>query len=188
MKRTVVLMGSPRLQSNTDILTGRVIEGIRAAGSPDDIIHKIDLVELQDYVCCACGRCRAAGECLQFPQVTEVLKLIKKADGLVLATPVWWLGPSSLLKIFLDHWGALLRPDYSSRIAGKRAVLVACCGNPQENLGEKVCDDLAGVLSFLGVKVIGSLSVKGVAEYGEVAGDSRSLESAFQLGQALYSR
>lgn len=188
MKRTVVLMASPRLQSNTDILTNKVMEGIRAAGSPDDVIDKVDLVELQDYVCCACGRCRAAGECLQFPQITEKLELIKKADGLVIATPVWWLGPSSLLKIFIDHWGALLRPDYTSRIAGKKAVLVSCCGNPTENLAEKVCDDLAKILSFLGVKVIGSLSVKGVADYGAVAGDSQSLESAFQLGEALYTR
>ena len=120
MKRTVVLMASPRLQSNTDILANKVIDGIRAAGSPDDIIDQIDLVEMKDFVCCACGRCRAAGECLQFPQVTSKLELIKKADGLVIATPVWWLGPSSYLKIFLDHWGAFLRPDYTPRLAGKR--------------------------------------------------------------------
>lgn len=188
MKRTVVLMASPRLQSNTDILANKVIEGIRSVGNPDDIIEQIDLVEMQSYVCCACGRCRAAGECLQFSEVTEKLELIKQADGLVIATPVWWLGPSSYLKIFIDHWGAFLRPDYSSRIADKRAVLVACCGNPQENLAEKVCDDLAKILSFLRVKVVGSLSVKGVADYGVVAGDSQSLNSAFQLGEALYPR
>lgn len=188
MKRTVVLMASPRLQSNTDILASKIIEGIKSVGAADDIIEQIDLVEMQDYVCCACGRCRAAGECLQFPQVTEQLEKIKAADGLVIATPVWWLAPSSYLKIFLDHWGAFLRPDYTSRIAGKRAVLAACCGNPTENLAEKVCDDLAQILSFLGVKVVGSLSVKGVAEYGAVVRDTQSLESAFELGVALYTR
>ena len=81
MKRTIVLMASPRLQSNTDLLANKVMDGIRAAGSPEDVIEKIDLVELQDYVCCACGRCRAAGECLQFPQITEKLEMIKQADG-----------------------------------------------------------------------------------------------------------
>lgn len=188
MKRTVVLMASPRLQSNTDILAGKVIEGIKAAGSPDDVIEQIDLVEMQDFVCCACGRCRAAGECLQFPQVTRKLAKIREADGLVIATPVWWMAPSSYLKIFMDHWGAFLRPDYTSRIAGKRAVLVACCGNPQENVAEKVCDDLAAILKFLGITVVGSLSVKGVAEYGAVSGDPQSQQSAFQLGEALYTR
>lgn len=181
-------MASPRLQSNTDLLANKVIDGIRAQGGSDDVIDKINLVEMQDYVCCACGRCRAAGECLQFPQVTEKLELIKQADGLVIATPVWWLGPSSYLKIFLDHWGAYLRPDYTSRIAGKRAALVACCGNPNENLGEKVCDDLKNILEFLGITVVGSLSVKGVAEYGAIENDNESLESAFQLGEALYTR
>lgn len=181
-------MASPRLQSNTDLLANKVMEGIQAQGDAGDVIDKIDLVELQDYVCCACGRCRAAGECLQFPQVTEKLELIKQADGIVIATPVWWLGPTSYLKIFLDHWGAYLRPDYTSRIAGKRAVLVACCGNPSENLGEKVCDDLKNILEFLGVTVVGSLSVKGVADYGAIASDTDSLDSAYQLGEALYTR
>ena len=188
MKRTVVLMASPRLQSNTDLLANKVIDGIRAVGSDEDVIDKIDVVEMQDFVCCACGRCRAAGECLQFAEVTEKLELIKQADGLVIATPVWWLGPSSYLKIFLDHWGAFLRPDYTSRIAGKRAVLVACCGNPQEDLGEKVCNDLKDILSFLGIAVVGSLSVKGVAEYAAIAADPQSLASAFELGKALYTR
>ena len=186
MKKTVVLMASPRLQSNTDILAGKIIEGIRSAGSPDDIIDKVDLVELQEFVCCACGQCRAAGQCLQFPEVTELLDKIRDADGLVLATPTWWLGPSSYLKIFMDHWGAFLRLDYSSRIAGKRAVLTACCGNPEVNLGEQVCSDLAKILSFLGVKVVGSLGVKGAAEIGAVSRNGKALGEAFALGVSLY--
>jgi multimeric flavodoxin WrbA len=188
MKRTIVLMASPRLQSNTDMLAHKIIEGIKSVGAPEDIIEQIDLVEMQEYVCCACGRCRAAGECLQFPQVTKNLEKIKAADGLVIATPVWWLAPSSYLKIFMDHWGAFLRPDYTSRISGKRAVITACCGNPQENLAEKVCDDLGQILSFLGVQVVGSLSVMGVAEYGAIAADTQSLDSAFELGAALYTK
>ncbi len=186
MKKTVVLMASPRLQSNTDILANRIIDGVRSAGSSGDVIDKIDLVELQDFVCCACGQCRAAGECLQFPEVTEVLEKIKEADGIVLATPTWWLGPSSYLKIFMDHWGAFLRPDYTSRIAGKRAVISACCGNSEVNLSDQVCKDLGQILTFLKVAIIGSLGVKGVAEIGVVSRDEKALEDAFQLGVKLY--
>lgn len=188
MKKTVVLMASPRLQSNTDILANRVMDGIRSAGSEEDIIEKIDLVELQEFVCCACGQCRAAGECLQFPEVTEILEKIEEADNLVLATPTWWLGPSSYLKIFMDHWGAFLRLDYTSRIAGKRAAIVSCCGNAETNLADQVCSQLSELLSFLKVEVIGTLGVKGVAEIGAVSRDSSALEEAFQLGVTLYSK
>lgn len=187
MKKTVVLMASPRLQSNTDILANRIMDGMRSVGSAEDIIDKIDLVELQEFVCCACGQCRAAGECLQFPEVTEILEKIEEADGIVLATPTWWLGPSSYLKIFMDHWGAFLRPDYSSRIAGKRAAIVSCCGNAQINLAEQVCKGLSDILGFLQVEVVGSLGVKGVAEIGAVSRDSNALEDAFQLGASLYA-
>lgn len=187
MKKTVVFMASPRLQSNTDILANNIIDGIKAAGSPDDHIEKFDLVEYQDYVCCACGQCRAAGQCLQFPKVTELLDKITMADGIVLATPTWWLGPSSYLKIFMDHWGAFLRPDYSSRIAGKNAVITACCGNPNVNLSEQVCKDLAEILSFLQVKVKGHLGVHGVAEIGAVSRDEQALNDAIALGESLYS-
>lgn len=179
-------MASPRLQSNTDILANKVMDGLRSAGSDDDRIDKIDLVELQEFVCCACGQCREAGECLQFPEVTEVLEKIEEADGFVLATPTWWLGPSSYLKIFMDHWGAFLRPDYSSRIAGKRAIIVSCCGNPEENLADKVCSDLSQIVSFLQVKVAGTLGVKGVAEIGAVSRDPEALGRAFELGAQFY--
>ena len=187
MKKTVVLMASPRLQSNTDILANKVIDGLKSVGNTDDRIEKIDLVELQEFVCCACGQCRAAGECLQFPEVTEILEKIKDADGLVLATPTWWLGPSSYLKIFMDHWGAFLRMDYTSRVAGKKAVIVACCGNPEANLSIQVCKDLAQILSFLQIEVIDILGVKGVANIGEVSRDEKALADAFQLGVKLYA-
>ncbi len=185
MAKTVVLMASPRLQSNTDILANRIIDGLKAEGESSENIEKFDLVEYQGYVCCACGQCRAAGKCLLFPEVTEVLKKIRAADNLVLATPTWWLAPSSYLKIFMDHWGAFLRPDYTSRIAGKKAVITACCGNPEMNLAEQVCTGLAEILSFLQVDVVGSLGVKGVAEVGAISRDTEALENAFQLGKKL---
>lgn len=188
MKKTIVLMGSPRLQSNTDILAQKIVEGIRSVGAADDVIEQVDLVEMQNYVCTACGQCRSAGKCMQYPKVTEQLKKIEEADGLVIATPVWWLGVSSCLKIFIDHWGTFLRPDYSSRIAGKRAVLAAVCGNPQVNLAEKVCDDLRQILSYLDVQVIGSLSVMGVADHAAINRDQQSLDSAFELGVSLYTK
>lgn len=178
-------MASPRLQSNTDILANKVMDGMLTAGLKDDQIAKIDLVELEEFVCCACGQCRAAGECLQFPEVTEILELIVEAESVVLATPTWWLAPSSYLKIFMDHWGAFLRPDYSSRIAGKKAAIVSCCGNSEVNLAERVCDHLSEILSFLQVEVVGTLGVKGVVELGAVSRDDKALEDAFQLGVDL---
>ena len=186
MTKTVVLMGSPRLQSNTDLLANRVIDGIRSVGSADDVIDKIDLVELKDYVCVACGQCREAGRCLHFPEVTAVLKKMMVADGIVLATPTWWLSTSSYLKIFIDHWGTFLRPDYSSRLEGKRAVIVSCCGNPDINYAAQVNGDLEEILSLLGVKVVASLGVKGVAEVGAVARKPEALDKAFELGVSLY--
>ncbi len=187
MTKTIVLMASPRLQSNTDILAGKIIEGIKAAGSNADEIEKIDLVEYQEYVCVACGFCREAGTCMHFPKVSELIEKIKKADGLVIATPTWWIGPSSYLKVFMDHWGTFLRPDYSSRIEGKRAVLVSCCGNPEVNYAERVNSQLEEILSLLGVNIMGSLAAKGVAEVGAVSRETDILESAVELGRKLYS-
>lgn len=187
MGKTVVLMASPRLQSNTDTLTYKVIEGMKAAGAQEDDIEKYDLVEYQSYVCCACGQCRAAGACLQFPQVDALLNKIREADNLVLATPTWWLGPSSYMKIFIDHWGAFLRPDYTSRIAGKKAVIVSCCGNNEVNLAEQVCQQLTEILSFLQVKVVGTLGVPGVVEVGAVERNAEALKQAFALGEMLHN-
>ena len=180
-------MGSPRLQSNTDIIAGKIIEGIRAAGTDADQIEKVDLVEYEQFVCVACGYCREAGTCMHFPKVSELIEKIKGADGLVIATPTWWIGPSSQLKIFMDHWGTFLRQDYSSRIEGKRAVLASCCGNPEVNYAERVNSQLEEILSLLGVRIMGSLAAKGVAGVGAVSREPDILEAAVELGKKLYS-
>jgi multimeric flavodoxin WrbA len=185
MTKTIVFMASPRLQSNTDILANKIIDGLREEGNEDDKIEKVDLVEYKEYVCCACGQCRDAGECLQFPEITELLDAIIVADNLVLTTPTWWLAPSSYLKIFIDHWGAFLRPDYTSRIAGKKAVIASCCGDPEVNFAEQVCTGLSDMLSFLQVDVVGTLGVKGVNQIGEVSKDSQALDKAYELGKKL---
>lgn len=185
MAKSIVLMGSPRPESNTDILANRIIDGLKAGGQRDDDIEKINLVEYQQFVCCACGECRTAGVCLKFSKVTDVLEKIKAADNLVLATPTWWLGPSSSLKIFMDHWGAFLRLDYTSRIAGKKVAIAACCANPAVNFAEKVCEGFSGILSILGVDVVGTLGVMGVKDIGAVSQQVDALEGAFALGQKL---
>lgn len=46
MAKTIVLMASPRLQSNTDILANKIIEGLIAGGDPEDSIGKYAMIAL----------------------------------------------------------------------------------------------------------------------------------------------
>ncbi|MFQ5456241.1 MAG: flavodoxin family protein [Nitrospirota bacterium] len=186
MKKTIALMSSPRIESNTDILTDKIIEGVKSNGTNVEV-EKVNLVDYQSYVCRGCGQCRPTGNCEQYSEVNSVLQKIKEGDGMIIGTPTWWMGPSSQLKIFMDHFGAYLAPDYSSRIAGKRCVIVACNGNAEVNFAEQVCKNVADILGFLQVNVKSSLGLKGLIDKGAAAKHTDMLDKAFNMGRELYS-
>lgn len=183
--KVIALMGSPRIGSNTDILVDRAIEGLKSSGNSVEV-KKVNLVDYKDEVCTACGKCRASGNCEPYEKTNKLLQEIKSCDTLILGTPTWWGAMSSYMKIFTDHWGAFLLPDYSSRLAGKSAIILSCCANPDVNIAEQVCEQIKGMLGFLKVNIKGTLGVKGLlGEKSAVMKNKEALDKAYALGKAL---
>ena len=66
-------------------------------------------------------------------ELTEVLEAIKKADTLVLASPVYFGDISGRLKCFFDRTYSYFNPDFSSRLpSGKKAVFILVQAEPEE--------------------------------------------------------
>ena len=53
--------------------------------------------------CIGCYYCRKNGKCVFNDEVNEVAQKIKSADGLIIATPVYYASVSGTLKCFLDR-------------------------------------------------------------------------------------
>jgi multimeric flavodoxin WrbA len=81
-------------------------------------------------------------------RTAELLAKVKKADCLIIATPVHWFGVSSLTKNFLDHLSLLEAKNFllEGKVVGFIAVL-------DEDGGMKAVLDMAGPLNHMGAMI-----------------------------------
>lgn len=81
-------------------------------------------------------------------RTAKLLDQVRKADCLIIATPVHWFGISSLTKNFLDHLSTLEAKNFllEGKVVGFIAVL-------EEDGGMKAVLDMAGPLNHMGAMI-----------------------------------
>lgn len=104
---TVIINGSPRKDGNTARMCESFANGIRLR-YPD---VEIAMVHLYDYSFLGCRSCFACklkggksyGQCCVQDELTSVLQLAAKADCLVLASPIYLMDITGVMKSFLER-------------------------------------------------------------------------------------
>ena len=93
----LVLNGSPRPNGNTAQMINAFREGAVASGNKVDVIN---VCRKKIAGCLACEYChtKGGGQCVQKDDMQEVYDLLKDAEMLVLASPVYYHGLSGQLK------------------------------------------------------------------------------------------
>ena len=133
-QKFIVLRGSPRKKGNTHLIAGWVIEGLEAAGVECEIVDAARL-ENRHGGCVSCYGCQRSDTfaCTVKDETAEVVARIGSADGIVLATPIYWFGMSAQLKALVDRMFCLVKfdgedGDFRHGMAGKPMVFVATSG------------------------------------------------------------
>jgi multimeric flavodoxin WrbA len=133
---TIRLLGlnfSPRSGSNSGLLLRRSLERL-SESYPSEVEHDvIDLRELQVLPCKACDVCGKTkdGRYIDCVRVNEddvqgVLDAMVAADGLLIATPVYFGLPSDLFSRFIMRTRPLRHQDF--RLANRPAGVMAIAG------------------------------------------------------------
>ena len=99
--KVVAFNGSPRKGGNTEQCLKIVEKELNAQGIELEIIQ----VGNQVKGCCACYYClnSGSGHCAQKDQVNEWIDKMVEADGVILASPVYYGGIAGGMKCFLDR-------------------------------------------------------------------------------------
>lgn len=96
----LMINGSPRINGNTTI----ALEEMRKAFDEEGVNTKIIQVGNKDVRgCIACGRCAELGKCVFDDIVNELAPKFEKADGLVIASPVYFASANATLIAVLDR-------------------------------------------------------------------------------------
>jgi multimeric flavodoxin WrbA len=129
VKRVLVLSSSPRRDGNSRLLADAALDGVREAG------HTAELVYLDDHLGAFlrdCRLCRGAdGHCTIDDGFDALFReRFLPADGVVLATPIYWYGVSGQLKTFFDRMFCYIAASHPENekiagdLVGKRLALL----------------------------------------------------------------
>ena len=98
--KVLILNGSPRANGNTTV----AIKEMETVFASEGIEYETITVGNMDIRgCVACGGCAATGKCVFDDIVNEVAKKFEEADGLVVASPVYYASANATLVALLQR-------------------------------------------------------------------------------------
>jgi len=181
--KAIGIIGSPRKNGNTEIITGHALKAIAEEGLETEIIR---LAEHKVLPCNACSVCRGENP-KPCPIDDDFLPLYEKmtaADAIILASPVYFGSASALIKALIERSGYIsheTRP-FAGKVGGP--LVVARRAGKNFTFAE-----LMFWFHIMGMIVPGSTywNVAFGREKGDVNDDAEGLNTAWNFGKNVAS-
>lgn len=98
--KVLMINGSPRAKGNTALALNEMKNVFEKEGIEAEIVQ-VGNKDIRG--CIACGRCGELGKCVFDDAVNEIAAKFEKADGLVVASPVYYASANATLIALLDR-------------------------------------------------------------------------------------
>jgi len=107
--KIVILNGSPRPNMNTSAMVEAFVEGAKEAG------HQVTIINIGEKIiggCKNCDYCRTKeiGKCVQNDDMQEIYPVLKEAEMLVIASPIYYYSLTGQTHCAIERiyaWGKL---------------------------------------------------------------------------------
>ncbi len=182
MAKILAVVGSPRKGGNTDLLVSRIAEGAAAAGTQVEVVR---LSEWQIRECDGCHACWTGRPCSKKDDMLALYPKIAASEAIVFGTPVYWYGPTALLKAFIDRFVYFNCEANRPMIRGKCAAVAIVLEETHEPTWRPVVEFFEKSLAYLEMKTAGTIIAPGVGKKGEILKHPERLEEAYRLGARL---
>ncbi|MDY7010955.1 MAG: flavodoxin family protein [Planctomycetota bacterium] len=121
--KVVAISGSPRKEGNTARAVEFAMAPLREAGVEVEVISLADKVI---WPCTACGNCAKAGKCTAHKDDFQaVFERVVPADGLVLASPVYFGCATASICAFMHRLGYVARAGGNNFLSRKVGGAIA---------------------------------------------------------------
>ena len=180
MKTTMKILlinGSPRKEGNTFLALNEIAQTLQSEGMETEIVW---IGNHAMRGCIACGNCFKNGKCVFNDIVNELAPKFEEADGLVVATPVYYASANATLIAFLDR--LFYSTGFDKRMKVGASVVVARRGGLSATF-----DELNKYFTISGMPVASSQywnSVHG-REKGEAAQDGEGMQTMRVLAENM---
>jgi len=120
--KLVAIVGSPRLKGNTNYLVDQALEEAAKLGAQTE---KIVLSQYEVNPCLGHEDCASLDSCLQKDDAGWILERFREADGVILATPVYYYNVTAQMKAFIDRNYFLYKHDQKYKARAVGIIIVA---------------------------------------------------------------
>ncbi len=192
------ISGSPRIGGNTDILLDKALEGAKTKGAK---IEKVILNKLKIAPCQECEKIRNDGTCIVEDDFQGLYEKVKKADALILASPIFFGSLSAQTKIMIDRFQCYWRYKYilkktetgdckksraKARGKQKPGVLILVEASKREDFFDNAKSIVKNLFATINVDYKEELFCPGVDDKGAVTKHPDFLQKAFELGKTNF--
>ena len=177
------LEGSPRKNGNTEKLVKAILDGATERGAETKFYK---LAKMDISLCLGCFSCRETGACVTEDDMQLLHEEIQASDAIILGSPVYMWQVSGQTKLFMDRLVPFIKPDFTTRLKGKKSVfMVFTQGNPDEQSFKLYFEYLENLFSFLHYDVKGTMVATGTRDKNDILQQEDVLEKAREIGKNL---
>lgn len=175
--KVLIINGSPRAGGNTSIVLDEMVKVFEAEGVETEVVQ---IGNKAVRGCIACNSCSEKGKCVFDDVVNELAPKFEAADGLVLASPVYYASANATLIACLDRLFYSTGFDKTMKVGA--SVVVARRGGLTATF-----DELNKYFTISGMPVASSQYWNGVhgREKGEAAEDLEGLQTIRTLARNM---
>jgi arsenate reductase len=181
------LQGSPRIKGNTSLLLSAFLAEAERLGART---HRVHVARQNISPCLECGTCEKEGFCPVDDDMQRVYPLLWQADIIVLATPVFFYGPTAQMKALIDRSQALWARRYVHKLVDpgrkwRRGFLLSLGATRGKNLFDGVKLTAKYFFDAVGANFEGSLTYRKIEAQGDVDRHATALSDAKNQAGAL---
>ena len=173
MSKVLIINGSPRAGGNTAIAVREMETVVRENGVE---VTTVQIGGKAIRGCIACGKCAETGRCVFDDAVNELAPLFEQADGLVVASPVYYASANATLIACLDRLFHSTRFDKRMKVGA--SVVCARRGGCSATF-----DELNKYFTISGMPVVSSQYWNSI--YGREPGEAELDEEGRQTMRVL---
>jgi len=182
------ISSSPRRNGNTDTLLNELLKGASEAGAETKLIV---LRDIDFRTCLHCDNCLKTGNCSIKDDVQQVYPEMERADVIVAASPVQFMGPTATLKALIDRcqclWSrkyVLKRPPLDP--AKKRTgFFISLAGTRFKNMFDPSIAIVKTWFHVIDVEYAGELTANSIDEKGAILKHPELMQQAYETGRRL---
>lgn len=189
MPTLIAVYGSPRRNGNTATLLKAAVEGARGAGAR---VEEIVLRDLKMSPCLEIYGCKHGGQCVINDDFSRVREQLLAADGMMLASPIFFYTVSAHTKIFMDRFQSLWVKKYwvdkerkEARDFRRKGLFISVGATGGKKLFDGTLLTVRYFFDVLDMELWDALLFRGLDQEGDILEHPDYLDAARQGGEAL---